>query len=126
MSKELLTETQINAINGMTDQVRYNHLISQAKKNDTMWTLGDTNGVLLIDTGDEKCIVLFSHEQMAEQWAAIDHPECKAMGVELQPFIEKWVPGMVKDNFFVALQPNLDGEGFVESAEEFALNFATE
>ena len=123
MTQEQLTETQINAINGMTDEVRYNHIVSQMRKNEVVWTLSDDRGCLVVDTGEEPCIVLFSHKELAELWAEGDYSDCKGLAIDLDAFLERWVPGMTKDGFFVALQPNLESESMVEAPEDFAENF---
>ena len=123
MSDAVLTDKQIEVINNMTDENRYEYLISQMKHNQKVWTLADNSGCLLINTGEENCLVVFSHQQLAENWTQVDHATCTPTTIELTTFVEKWLPGMEKDGFHIAIQPNMDGESIIASASEFLTNF---
>ncbi|TKB44215.1 DUF2750 domain-containing protein [Thalassotalea mangrovi] len=118
-----LTEKQIQAIDSMSDQVRFDHLIKSMTEIGQVWTLANSSGCLLIDTGEEQCLLLFSHEQLAQLWAEQEHSEYQPLQIELTKFTEKWLPGMANDGFFIACQPNLAGEAFIESPADFAENF---
>lgn len=118
-----LSEKQIEVINNMSDETRYEHIVNQAKNNQKIWTLSDDKGCLLVDTGEEKCLVVFSHQQLAQAWAEVDHAGCTALEIALPVFLDKWLPGMEKDGFHLAIQPNLEGESILASAPEFMTNF---
>ncbi|QDP02085.1 DUF2750 domain-containing protein [Thalassotalea sp. PS06] len=118
-----LTEKQIAAIDSMSDQVRFDHLLKNIKQQQSVWTLANDSGCLLIDTGEEQCLLLFSHEQLAAYWGAQEHQEFQPLEIQLSVFTEKWLPGMANDGFYLACQPNLQGEAFVESPTEFAASF---
>ncbi|RKF13269.1 DUF2750 domain-containing protein [Alginatibacterium sediminis] len=123
MSDIELSTSQISAIESMSDQVRYDYLISQMKNQGKVWTLADDEGCLMVHTGQENALVLFSHEQLAQLWAKQDHPQCKPLMIDFEVFVQKWLPGMQADEHFVALLPNLNGDSLLESAEDFAQNF---
>ncbi|WP_394175104.1 DUF2750 domain-containing protein [Thalassotalea litorea] len=118
-----LSPKQIQAIDGMSDQVRFDHLVKSMQQQKHVWTLANETGCLLIDTGEEKCLLLFSHQQLASEWAGQDHNTFSPLKIELPVFIEKWLPGMANDGFYLACQPNLEGEAFVEAPEDFGVNF---
>ncbi|WP_199611165.1 DUF2750 domain-containing protein [Flocculibacter collagenilyticus] len=123
MSDAQLTDKQVEVINNMSDETRYEYIVSQAKQHQKIWTLSDEKGCLLINTGEEQCLAIFSHKQLATTWAAIDHPECTPLEIELSAFLNAWVVGMENDGFQLAIQPNVAGESLIATPSEFASNF---
>ncbi|TKB53968.1 DUF2750 domain-containing protein [Ferrimonas aestuarii] len=120
------TQEQIDGFYRQTSQQRFAEFIEQVKQNQKLWTLANEQGCVLVDTGEEQCLVLWHDEALAQSWAVEDYQGCKAMAISLGDFLEKWAPGMTKDGFDIAVVPTRGGEGDVMSAEELANELAAD
>ncbi|BDY04095.1 DUF2750 domain-containing protein [Ferrimonas sp. YFM] len=115
-----LTEEQINDFYRLTSKERFGQFVAQVQEKKVVWTLANDQGCVLVDTGEEQCLLLWHDEDLAESWATEEYQGCRAMGIPLDDFLAKWVPGMAQDGFDVALVPTRAGEGEVMSPEELA------
>jgi len=115
-----MSDDQIKAFYSQNSQQRYDQTVAEAKAKETLWTLADDNGCVVLDSGSEKCLVVWHDELIATDWAKSDFADCKAIAITLSDFIEKWAPGMTEDGFDVAVAPSLAGEGIVLAAQELA------
>lgn len=113
-----LTPSQLDAINAMSAEQRYDHFISQCVALKQVWGLSSEEGwVILPDEGEEHFPV-WSHAELAAQWAAGEFADCQPKAVPLAEWIEKWLPGMEEDGLLAAVSPNQAGDAIVVAAEE--------
>lgn len=113
-----LTPAQIEAINAMSAEQRYDYFINQCVELKQVWGLSsDTGWVILPDEGEEHFPV-WSHAELAAQWAAGEFADCQPKAVALAEWIEKWLPGMEEDGLLAAVSPNQEGDAIVVAAEE--------
>ncbi|MGY5450661.1 DUF2750 domain-containing protein [Agarivorans sp. MS3-6] len=106
-------ESLIEQSNRLTTKQRYQQFIEQARKTQQVWTLSDEQGCLIIETGEEKVLLLWSDQALAEHWASKDHVGFKALAINLTELIDKWLPGMTNDGFDLAVAPSFSGEGTI-------------
>ena len=113
-----LTATEIYAINAMPAEQRYDYFISQCIELKQVWGLcSDEGWVILPDEGEEH-FPIWSHAELALQWAAGEFADCQPEAVALDEWLEKWLPGMEGDNLLAAVCPNREGDAIVVAAEE--------
>ncbi len=113
-----LTPIQIDAINAMSAEQRYDYFISQCAELKQVWGLSSDDGwVILPDEGEEH-FPIWSHAELALQWAAGEFADCQPKAVALDEWLEKWLPGMEEDNLLAAVCPNQEGDAIVVAAEE--------
>ncbi|ETI61589.1 DUF2750 domain-containing protein [Marinomonas profundimaris] len=101
---------------------RYDHVLKLIKKEQSIWTLADAEGCLIIDLGSDKVLPIWPAEALALGWGEKDYEGFSALEINAADWSEKWLPGMQKDNFSVGVAPNLAGECIVSSAEEHAVD----
>ncbi|WP_427979740.1 DUF2750 domain-containing protein [Agarivorans sp.] len=97
----------------LTTKQRYQHFIEQARSQQQVWTLSDEQGCLIIETGNEKVLLLWSDAALAEHWASKDHASFKALAINIDELKDKWLPGMAEDGFDLAIAPSFAGEGTI-------------
>ncbi|NLQ16170.1 DUF2750 domain-containing protein [Marinomonas sp. M1K-6] len=103
-----------------TSSERDDLMLKHLKKGESIWTLADTEGCLIIDLGSDKVLPIWPSEALATAWAEKDYPEFTSLEIHAADWAEKWLPGMQNDGFSVGVAPNLAGECIVSSAEEHA------
>jgi len=70
--------------------------------------------MLLGDPAERECVPLWPHAKYAEAFAAARPPGGYAPKViELDAFLERWLPGMQHDNRFLAVFPTPSNVGIV-------------
>lgn len=115
---DTLTPLQINAINSMSAEQRYDHCLRQIVALKQLWGLASSEGWVIMPEGGEEHFPLWSHAQLAQQWAAGEFADCQPQAIALEEWLEKWLPGMAGDNLLAAVSPNQEGEAIVVEADE--------
>ncbi|WP_432460039.1 DUF2750 domain-containing protein [Agarivorans sp. QJM3NY_25] len=110
----------IEQYNRLTSKQRYQSFVEQARQAQQLWTLSDEQGCLIIETGEEKVLLLWSEPAFAEHWASKDHSSFQSLAISLDDFIEKWAPGMSQDGFDIAVAPSFAGEGTIVAPLDLA------
>lgn len=119
---EALSDTQIDAINAMSAEQRYEHFISKAADQEQVWGLSSDDGwVILSDDGDE-IFPVWPAAELASQWRKGEFADCEPKAIEQQDWQEKWLPGMTEDGLLAAICPDVDGDAIIVSAEELLEN----
>lgn len=102
----------------MSAEQRYDHFIQQCVELKQVWGLSSTEGwVILPDEGEEHFPV-WSHAELATQWAAGEFADCQPQAITLTEWLEKWLPGMAEDGLLAAVCPNQEGDAIVLDAQE--------
>ena len=120
-----LTAPQINTINAMSAEQRYDHFISQAIELKAVWGLDSKEGWVILPDDGEDHLPIWSHAELASQWAAGEFADCQPQAIPLNEWLEKWLPGMDTDGLLAAVCPNQKGDAIVVSAEELLEDFKT-
>lgn len=85
----------------MTPEARYDYLVEQVKEHQTLWSLQDLDGCVMLTTEEEDCIPMWPTEEAAASWAVDDWADCQALSIPVDEWLERWVPGMQDDDLFV-------------------------
>ncbi|MBJ7537686.1 DUF2750 domain-containing protein [Marinomonas transparens] len=104
----------------LTSAERYDQVIKLIKKGQSIWTLADAEGCLIIDLGSDKVLPVWPVEALALDWGKKDYEGFTGLEVSAKDWANKWLEGMSKDGFSVGVAPNLAGECIVSSAAEHA------
>ena len=113
-----LTTTQLNAINHMSAEQRYDYFISKSVGLQEVWGLSSEQGwVILPEAGDEHFPV-WPHQELAAAWATGEFADCEPKRISLDDWLNKWLPGMEKDSLLAAVCPDAEGDSIIVAAEE--------
>ncbi|TAA43655.1 DUF2750 domain-containing protein [Corallincola spongiicola] len=115
-----MTDTAKNttALFGEKSETRYEAFLEMALAAEQVWVLKDDEGCLIVTSGDEECLPVWPSEDAAAACAIADWKGLEPLAVSLVDWMEKWLPGMEKDDRVVAVFPNLAGESLVVAASE--------
>jgi hypothetical protein len=110
-----MNQKQFDQVILLSAQERYDHFISRAADWEEVWTLKSPDGFVMFgDSSGRECIPVWPHSHYAaalinDSWSA-----CIIMErLDLHKFLEKWIPGMVKDKRMVVVFPTPDEKGVV-------------
>ena len=101
---------------------RYTHVVTLIKQGQSIWTLADPEGCLIIDLGSDKVLPIWPSETLAIDWGKTEYEGFSGLEVSAADWSEKWLLGMQNDGYSVGVAPNLAGECIVSSAEEHAID----
>lgn len=99
---------------------RYDEVIALIKKKNSIWTLSDAQGCLILPLGQDKILPIWPTPELALSWGQKDYPDFTPLEISSMDWTDKWLLGMEKDGFDVGVAPNLAGECIVSSAQEHA------
>ena len=113
-----LTPIQIDAINRMNADQRYDYFIRKVVELKQLWGLASDEGWVILPEEGEEQFPVWPHAELATQWSIGEFADCKPQAITLEDWLTKWSPGMVNDNLLVAACPNQEGDTIVVAADE--------
>lgn len=114
-----LTNDQLETLNKMRPDERFNYCIKEIAKQRKVWILTDEHGCVMLNTEDEDCVPVWPHQEFAEQWATGDWEHCKAEPISTAKWFSRWTYGLEEDELSVVVFPNDNEEGVVLYPDEF-------
>lgn len=122
-----LTTDEFVAINKLQPELRFEYALSEMIENKEVWGLYGNNGWLLLQAEDEACLPIWPHKAFAEAWEKDDFPDCKPKAIDLDAWMDQWLPGMLKNGTLVLVFPlGEDEEGIMLDATEILECFTEE
>ncbi|MCJ7933144.1 MAG: DUF2750 domain-containing protein [Chryseobacterium sp.] len=83
-----------------------------------MWGLSDNSWALLGDNNGNQILPLWPEKEFAQLCAVEQWKEYKPESIELDNFIQKWIPGMMNDKTLVNVFLTPDAKGTVISPDD--------
>lgn len=111
---------KISSFYQQSSEVRYQLTLSAIRREHKIWTLKDEQGCVMVASDEEQCLPIWPDQETAQAWATDEHADCESFAIELTTFLERWVPGMTADHYFIAVGPSMRAESLVEHPEDFA------
>ena len=110
----------------MSGNARFGYFVRKVTDFGELWGLFN-NGWAMGKDGDGRMAVLFWPEQgFAEMYATGEFANHKPKRIALDDFMEKWIPGMTKDNYQVAVFPTTSGRAVFVSPDSIRQAIADE
>ena len=116
---EALTKEQIDAVNKMRPEERFNYCVKEIAKHRKVWILTDEHGCVMLNTEDEDCVPVWPNEEFANEWATGEWEHCKAEPISTAKWLSRWTYGLEEDELSVVVFPNDNEEGVVLYPDEF-------
>ena len=109
-----LNDKQFATIVGLSDHERYDYFLKKVTDWEEVWSLHSPEGWVELSTDDgEECLPVWPHPDFAKAWAVDDWSDCQPKAIALDAWLERWTPGLEKDNTLVAVFPVNEAEGIV-------------
>ena len=121
-----LTADELNRITALDAEQRYAYFVQAVADLEKIWILVDDDGFVLVSAEDERCIPVWPHAELAEQWIEGEWSNCSAQAVDLDTWLEKWTEGLNGDELSIAVLPDAEGPGVVVTPDELAETLVNE
>lgn len=112
MSYTLSTE-EFRDLAGKSADGRYDYLLDTMMREERVWILSSDQGMVMMSSEGEQCLPVWPHPDFAAEWATGDWADCSPEPVDLQSWLERWLPGMEADGVVLAVFPTTDEETVV-------------
>lgn len=97
----------------LSAEERYDYLVDTIIKDEQVWTLQSDDGVVLMSSEGVECLPIWPHAELAKEWASGDWSDCYPAAIDLDSWMSRWLPGMEKDGYSLAMFPSVNEEGIV-------------
>ena len=119
-----LTPEQVESAFALSADERYEFFLDLVAENNTVYTLKDDQGCLLVTSEEESCLPVWPDEALAKACAEAEWNDFEPLAISLSDWLEKWVPGMTNDGHLVAVFPNQNTESVIVPPTELAEDMA--
>ncbi|MDH5446990.1 MAG: DUF2750 domain-containing protein [Gammaproteobacteria bacterium] len=107
-----INDKEIENVLALSGADRYEHFVKRVADWEEVWSLQDKNGWVSSENDEGiKSIPVWPHPEYTKLCAEENWKGNNPSSIELQAFIEKWLPGMEKDGLLVAVFPTPSGKG---------------
>ncbi|SEW25224.1 Protein of unknown function [Chryseobacterium wanjuense] len=112
------TSKKIENILKMSEDERYDYFIRKVADFEEIWGLSDNGWALLGDNAGNQILPLWPEKEFAELCAIDQWKGYKPEVIQLDNFIEKWIPGMLNDKTLINVFLIPNGKGIVISPDD--------
>ncbi len=107
------------AITKLSPEERFEFALEKIIEQKQLWGLFGENGWLLLQAEDDACLPVWPDESFAKAWEKNEFPDCKPAPIELDNWMEQWLPGMQGNGTLILMFPlSDDEEGIMLDASE--------
>ena len=116
------SNSQLDAINRMPAEQRYDYFINKVIELEQVWGLSSADGWVILPDEEDEIFPVWPHAELAAQWGTGEFADCEPKAIALQDWLDKWLPGMEEDGLLAATCPDREGDAIIVSAEEMLEN----
>ncbi len=114
-----LNDKQFESIQKLADHERYDYFLKKVADWEEIWSLHSPEGWVELSSSDgEECLPVWPHPDFAKAWAVDDWSDCQPKAITLEVWLERWTPGLERDNTMLAVFPVDEEEGLVVTPSE--------
>ena len=115
-----MDDKEFEAVLSLTAQRRYAYLVKRVVGWERIWSLGTEEGsALSSDDEGHELVPVWPHERFAAACAEGSWRGYEPRAIELSVWMERWIPGMQRDQRMVSAFPTPAGESVRVSPEHF-------
>src|SRR5262245_3750200 len=105
-----VSDGEFKGVTALSGPERYSHFVRRVADFEEVWSLHGPGGwVTMGDESGRKCIPAWPHKRYAEACVRGAWSDAKATAITLDAWMERWLPGMMRDGLRVAVFP-VEGE----------------
>lgn len=121
-----LREKEMSAVSALGAAERYTYFVKKVADEKRMWSLWKDGWVLAADDAGHQVVPVWPHQNYAAMCANGEWSGYTAKEIELGAWIERWLPGIERDNRLVAIFPTPDDKGAVVDSKRLAADLEQE
>ena len=110
----------------MSGRDRFGYFVRKVSDFREIWGLFDNGWAMGEDDEGRKAVLFWPEEAFAEKSAVGKYENHKPRKIELDYFVEKWIPGLTKDNYQIAVFPTTGGKAVFVSPDFLLQSIAEE
>lgn len=108
-----LHEKEMSSVIALSAADRYAYFVKKVADENRLWSLWKDGWALAADDAGHQVIPVWPHENYAAACSSGDWAGHIAKEIDLDVWIERWLPGIEKDNRLIAIFPTPDDKGAV-------------
>lgn len=105
---------------------RYQYFVDQVVACGEVWSLANAEGWVAFSSEGEPCLPVWPHPDYAEFWATDDWSDCEPKLIELDTWLQRWIPGMEADGTQIVVFPGETEEGVIVTPAELEASLLEE
>ena len=107
-------DKEYDSVLSLPGERRYAYFIKRLAGEELLWSLaGEAGWVLAGDNEGREVVPVWPHARFAAACATGEWADTEPRSIELTNWLEKWIPGMLRDRRFVAVFPTPSDKGVV-------------
>lgn len=109
-----VSDQEYKSVITLSGAKRYSYFVKKVADWEEVWSLRNEDGwVLAADETGLKVIPVWPHERYAKACLTQEWQDCNPAMIDLEVWMQKWLPGMIQDGRRVAIFPTPDDKGVV-------------
>lgn len=123
-----VSDKELKAILSLPGEKRYEYFVKKIADWEQIWSLRNQDGWVLAssDAVDMHLVPVWPHQKYVAACLSEEWDNCKPASISLKDWIEKWIPGMLKDNLQVAVFPTPSDKGIIIHPSHLLRDLETE
>lgn len=117
---------KINNVLSLSVEERYSFFVRKVADFEEVWGLYDDGWAMLSDSSGRKIIPFWPEKDFAQLCATEQWETYGARAIPLKDFIDKWLPGMKKDDILVGIFYTPSGKGIPVEPERLRADIEEE
>lgn len=109
-----ISDKEVSAITALAAPERYSYFVKEIIDSENIWSLKDNSGwVLMSDDQGEELVPAWPHDRFASSCAIGKWTGAVSQPIQLQKWIENWLPGILTDGRQIAVFPTPEDKGII-------------
>jgi len=107
----IMNDKEFESVISLNESERYTYFIKKVADWEEVWSLWSKDGwVLASDDSGHQHVPVWPHERFAAACILDEWAENEPRKIELSDWIERWIPGMIRDKRIVSVFPAPNGK----------------
>lgn len=120
------SENEISSVQQLNADDRYAYLLKKVADQETIWSLWSNGWALASNDSGREAVPIWPHPTYAAACAKDEWQGYEPKQIELDAWMERWLPGIKRDGRLVAVFPSPNDKGVVVEADFLAQNLEAE
>lgn len=122
----VLKEKEKSTVSALDGPARYDYFVRRTADENRVWSLWSQGWVLAGESNGRQVVPVWPHAQFAEMCAQGVWVGHEAREIEMDAWLNRWLPGIKRDDRLIAVFPTADDKGVVVESERLAFDLANE
>ena len=118
---EKLHEKEIANVLQLSNEKKFQYVVKNALETELIWSLKNEDGWVLAANDDgTEAVPIWPAPEFATMCIGENWSDTEPASIDVEVWLERWTPGMIKDGRLVAIFPGSNTKGMIMDPAEFA------